>query len=92
MKHILRLAIFLAGSTTISVSLSAQPVTIPVVFHVVYQTTAENVHDTILQEQLDVLNEDLNAVNADLWKVPAAWQPIIGNMQITFVLASIDPL
>lgn len=71
--------------------LTAQPVTIPVVFHVVYQNVTENIHDSLLQEQIDVLNEDLNAANADLWKVPLAWQPIIGNMQITFVFASLDP-
>ena len=90
-KHILRLALSIAVFGTISIRLSAQTVTIPVIFHVVYQNTAENVHDSILQEQIDVLNEDLNAANADLWKVPAAWQPIIGNMGITFVLASVDP-
>lgn len=76
---------------TASVKLTAQPAIIPVVFHVVYQNATENIHDSLLQEQLDVLNEDLNAANTDLWKVPLAWQPIIGNMQITFVFASLDP-
>lgn len=91
MKNLLHTIIF-AGLFAIGHSVSAQAVTIPVVFHVVYQTTAENVHDSILQEQIDVLNEDLNALNADLWKVPAAWQPIIGSMPITFMLATVDPL
>lgn len=65
--------------------------TINVVFHVVYKTTAQNVPDSCLQQQLDVLNEDFNAANPDLWKVPSAWVPIIGNMNVNFVLASIDP-
>lgn len=64
----------------------------PVVFHVLYQNANQNLHDSILQHQLDVLNEDFNALNADLANVPAAWQPIIGNMQITFQLATVDPL
>jgi hypothetical protein len=91
MKHILHALTFSMGFYAMANSASAQAVTIPVVFHVVYQTTAENVHDSILQEQLDVLNEDLNALNTDLWKVPAAWQSIIGSMPITFMFASVDP-
>jgi Secretion system C-terminal sorting domain/Pregnancy-associated plasma protein-A len=69
----------------------AQTITLPVVFHVVYNIPAENVPDTCLQHQLDVLNEDFNAMNPDIVNVPAAWVPIIGNMNINFVLASIDP-
>ncbi len=65
---------------------------INVVFHVVYNTTAQNIPDSCLQQQLDVLNEDFNAANADIWKVPTAWQPIIGNMNVHFQLATIDPL
>jgi hypothetical protein len=66
--------------------------TFPVVFHVLYENAAQNIHDSILQHQLDVLNEDFNALNADLVNVPAVWQPLIGNMQITFQLATVDPL
>lgn len=82
---------FAFAITAASSAANAQAVTIPVIFHVVYQNTAENIPDSCLQEQLDVLNEDLNAMNADLWKVPAAWQPIIGSMPITFMFASVDP-
>lgn len=91
MKHLLRALIFAFTIAAGSSVANAQAVTIPVVFHVVYQTTAENIHDSLLQEQLDVLNEDLNANNSDLWKVPAAWVPIIGSMPITFTFASVDP-
>lgn len=65
--------------------------TINVVFHVVYKIAAQNIPDSCLQHQLDVLNEDFNAANSDLWKVPSAWVPIIGNMNVNFVLASTDP-
>ncbi|HTL80715.1 MAG TPA: M43 family zinc metalloprotease [Bacteroidia bacterium] len=71
--------------------LHSQVTTIPVIFHVVWKTAAQNIPDSCLQQQLDVLNEDFNAANSDLWKVPAAWVPIIGNMNVNFVLASTDP-
>lgn len=73
-----------------SAALSAQTI-IPVVFHVVWKTAAQNIPDSCLQDQLDVLNEDYNAANADIVNVPAAWQPIIGNMNVQFVLATTDP-
>ncbi len=91
MKIILRFIALTILCSCITAPVLAQAVTIPVVFHVLYGTTPQNVHDTILQEQIDVMNEDLTANNADLWKVPAVWQPIIGSMQTTFVLASLDP-
>ncbi len=69
----------------------SQTIIIPVVYHVMYANAAQNVADSVLQEQLDVLNEDYNAMNTDLWKVPAVWQPIIGNMNVLFTLATIDP-
>lgn len=91
MKKLLRPLFFAFVLTAASSAAHAQAVTIPVIFHVVYQNTAENIPDSCLQEQLDVLNEDLNALNADLWKVPAVWQPIIGSMPVTFMFASVDP-
>lgn len=90
MKHQLR-ALFIFAIVSCSIRIAAQQAIIPVVFHIVYQNATENIHDSLLQEQLDVLNEDLNAANADIWKVPLAWQPIIGNMQLNFVFASVDP-
>jgi len=45
-------------------------VTIPVVFHVLYRTAAENVSDAQLQSQLDVLNDDFRFTNADKTAIP----------------------
>lgn len=80
------LLLFIFAGTT-----SQAQTTIPVVFHVVYKLAPQNIPDSCLQHQLDVLNEDFNAANPDLWKVPAAWVPIIGNMNVNFVFASTDP-
>ena len=38
-------------------------VTIPVVFHVVYRTSSENISDAQLQSQLDVLTDDFRRLN-----------------------------
>src|SRR4051812_9191807 len=40
-------------------------ITIPVVVHVVYNGTAENISDAQIFSQIDVLNEDFSRSNAD---------------------------
>ncbi|RYE18115.1 MAG: hypothetical protein EOP45_14640 [Sphingobacteriaceae bacterium] len=40
-------------------------VEIPVVVHVIYSTTAQNISDAQVQSQIDVLNEDFTKTNAD---------------------------
>src|SRR4051794_15705013 len=39
--------------------------TIPVVVHVVYKTTGQNISDAQVQSQIDVLNEDFGRTNPD---------------------------
>lgn len=84
--------LFLIALSLCTLTARAQWVTFPVVFHVCYEDSVSNLPDSVLQHQLDVLNEDYNAGNPDLVNVPAVWQPIIGNMNIQFVLANIDPM
>lgn len=43
---------------------------IPVVFNVIYRTTAENVSDARLASQIDVLNKDFSTSNADYSQIP----------------------
>jgi hypothetical protein len=64
---------------------------IPVVFHVVYNTSEQNISDAQLISQVAVLNEDFSATNIDYNTVPAAFQPLRGNAQIRFVMAARDP-
>ena len=62
-------------------------VTIPVVFHVLYNTDAENISEAQIMSQLDILNEDFRRLNADqddVWAQAA-------DTQIEFCLASQDP-
>ncbi|TDE03476.1 zinc metalloprotease [Flavobacterium hiemivividum] len=64
-------------------------VEIPVVVNVLYRTAAENISDSQIQSQIDVLNEDFNATNADYNDVPALFSGVKANVGITFVLQKI---
>ena len=66
-------------------------VTIPVVVHVVYKTTAENISDAQIQSQIDILNADFRKLNADVTKVPAAFQSLVADCEVQFCLAKTTP-
>lgn len=70
---------------------TTQIVTIPVIFHVVYNTTAQNLSTARLLEQIQVLNEDFRKLNADASLVPAAWQSLAADCEIEFCLAKQTP-
>lgn len=65
--------------------------TIPVVFHVVWNTTAENISDAQVLSQLDVLNEDFRRLNADWTGTPSVFQSSVADSEINFCLAQRDP-
>ncbi len=64
-------------------------VEIPVVVNVLYRTAAENISLAQIQSQIDVLNEDFNATNADFGSVPALFSGVKANVGITFVLQNV---
>lgn len=66
-------------------------ITIPVVFHVVYNTAAQNISDARILEQLNVLNQDFGRTNADAGNTPSVWQSISANTNIQFCMAQRDP-
>ena len=59
---------------------------IPVVVNVLYRTAAENISLAQIQSQIDVLNEDFNATNADYTKVPTTFSAVKAKVGIRFVL------
>lgn len=65
--------------------------TIPVVVHVVYNSPQQNLHDSIILNQIQVLNEDYNRMNADTVNMRSDFDIVKGSPQIEFVLASVDP-
>ncbi len=66
-------------------------VTIPVVFHVVYNTTAQNISDAKCIAQLNQLNLDFARLNTDAGNTPAAFSGLAANTQVQFCLAQRDP-
>ncbi len=67
-------------------------VTIPVVIHVVYNTSAQNVSYEQIQTQLDVLNRDFRRLNSDTVNTPVPFKPVASDPKIQFCLAKRDPL
>lgn len=62
-------------------------VVIPVVVNVLYKTAAQNISLAQIQSQIDVLNADFSALNADYNNTPSYFQPVrSGDLKIRFVL------
>lgn len=64
---------------------------IPVVVHIVHSSPAGNISDAQVHSQIDVLNKDYRALNADVSKVPAPWKHLVADCRIEFELAKTDP-
>ena len=66
-------------------------ITIPVVVHVVYQNSTENISDNQIYSQIAILNEDFRKLNADTNLIPNPFKPLAADAQIEFCLAQQDP-
>lgn len=64
---------------------------IPVVVHVLYGNSTQNISLTQIQSQITALNKDFSATNTDISSVPSTFQSVIANSDIEFCLAQIDP-
>lgn len=65
------------------------PLTIKVVVHVVWKNEAENLPDSVIENQITVLNEDFNRLNPDTADLRPFFQPVAGNAHIRFELVEI---
>ena len=65
-------------------------IVIPVVVNVLYRTNAENISAAQIQSQIDVLNKDFNAQNADFTNVPTVFAGVKANVGIRFELETIN--
>jgi hypothetical protein len=61
------------------------------VVHVVYTKPEENLHDSIILSQIEVLNEDFRRRNPDASKTRAIFQDFAADAGIEFFLATEDP-
>ncbi|MEL6863447.1 MAG: T9SS type A sorting domain-containing protein [Bacteroidota bacterium] len=68
---------------------------IPVVVHVIHQGEnigeGQNISEQQIREQIETLNEEFSATNADFDATPDRWKDAVGNPDIQFCLATIDP-
>ena len=72
-------------------TLSGEVIVVPVVFHVLYNTTAQNVSDQQVLSQLAVLNNDYRKHNADTIYTPDPFKSVTADARIVFCLAKVDP-
>jgi len=64
---------------------------IPVVTHVVYNNSAQNISDEQVRSQIDALNEDFRRMNTDTFRTQDVFKSIAADAQIEFKLAVQDP-
>ena len=65
--------------------------TIPVVVHVVYNDSSENISDAQIYSQIDALNKDFTRTNTDILNTPTDFLPITADVQLNFCLAQQTP-
>lgn len=64
---------------------------IPVVFHVIYKTNEQNLHDSVLVNQLEVLNNAFRKRHSDTADLRSIFKPLSADAEIEFYLANVDP-
>lgn len=64
---------------------------VQVVFHVVYNSEEQNVSDSVILEQLALLNSCFRRTTADTSDTRDVFKPVADDTQIEFVLAQQDP-
>ncbi len=57
--------------------------TIPIIVHVLYKTSQENISDAQIQSQIDVLNEDFRKLNSDASNTPSEFTAVDTEIQFT---------
>ncbi len=66
--------------------------TIPVVVHILYYTSAQNIPYSRVTDQIDVLNKDFRKLNTDVSNTPNAFKSKVADVEFQFCLAQRDPL
>lgn len=63
---------------------------IPVVVHIVHNLAEEDLADSVIHNQIQILNEDYNRLNADTVNMRPDFDIVKGAPEVQFVLAQID--
>lgn len=73
------------------ISSNNQTYYIPVVFHIVYNNESQNIPDSVILSQIEVLNEDFRRLNENSSETRDEFLEFAGDANIEFFLANIDP-
>ncbi|WP_162556029.1 M43 family zinc metalloprotease [Reichenbachiella versicolor] len=87
--HLIYVLLIVLSSELLAKNIDYQ--VINTVVHIVYNNEFQNISDSQVRSQIQVLNNDYSANNSDLKEVDMEFQGIIGNPRIQFQLASEDP-
>jgi hypothetical protein len=66
-------------------------ITIPVVAHVLYKNSTQNISDEQIKTQIEALNRDFRRENPDTANTPDRFKSLAADVQIEFRLATADP-
>ena len=72
-----------------SKQLDGSLITIPVIVHVVYKNSTENISDAQIVSQIDVLNDDFRRLNADRNNTPSVFGGVASDTEIEFCLTEV---
>lgn len=71
--------------------LKNEVISIPVIVHVLYNNSQQNISDAQVISQIISLNKDFRRQNADTVNTPAAFRNVAADTKIQFCLAKVDP-
>lgn len=66
-------------------------ITLPLVFHVIFNTSSQNIDSLQIASQIDVINDDFRKLNANLNIVQGGFSNLATDVQFEFKLADVDP-
>ena len=72
-------------------TLKNEVIIIPVVVHVLYNNSIQNISDEQVISQINILNADYRRLNADTTNTPDAFKNVAADSRIVFCLAKVDP-
>ena len=72
-------------------TLANEVIVVPVVIHVLYNNSIQNISDAQVLSQINALNDDYRRLNADAEKTPIPFQNVAADTRIVFCLAKVDP-
>lgn len=68
-----------------------QTIVIPVVVHLLYNTSVNEITDEKIQSQISILNRDFNLTDLSSLNIPAVFMQVAGRANVRFELAKVDP-